>query len=83
MSEKKRLQEELYRRVQEDLVDNVDVWQKRPYTAARVVVMFGSTLYVGLGFAKVNWPDAWDADGGRDLALRKACGDLARQILGR
>ena len=50
---------------------SIEVWQKQPYTAARVT-MDG---HAGYGFSKVAHPDAWDADFGIELAVRKAIAD--------
>jgi len=60
---------------------SVGVWQKRPYTAARVRVALAETPVMwALGFAKVRYPDEWDAERGIDFAVRKALGEVARRL---
>lgn len=49
----------------------VEVWQKQPWTGARVVV----DGQVGFGFSKVMHPDKWDAAFGEELAVHKAIAD--------
>ena len=63
----------------------IEVWQQRPYTAVRVQVeepLMGM-MVAGLGFAKVNWPDKWDPEYGRKMALRKAVASIAKRLVGR
>lgn len=60
-----------------------DLWQQCPNTAVRVsleVPSFPEPL-IGLGFAKVSWPDKWDAEEGQSIALQKAVANIWRQIV--
>ena len=60
------------------------VWQERPNTFAIVNYLPGA--YAEFGFAKCcgatkrNAPDKWDAAYGRDMAIRKAIGKLAKRL---
>lgn len=58
-------------------------WQQQPYTAVRVELdVAGScTFKVGLGFAKVSWPDRWDVEEGQQIALQKAIAAIWRQVM--
>lgn len=60
----------------------VQVWQKRPYTAVKVIVrMPGYPMMTEYGFTKVCWPDTWDAERGIELAVRKALTYAAKRIV--
>jgi len=68
-------------------VIDIEVWQSCPYTAAKVIVKklppgnpHDGKWHDAIGFAKVKWPDDWDADYGRDLAIRKAIAKLAKRL---
>ena len=56
------------------------MWQKQPYTMV-VVEIYGEEAYDDFAFAKVQYPDEWDADYGVELATRKACAAIAKRIL--
>lgn len=63
------------------------VFQKRPYTFVHIWPRESSYLtltadqpvYYGLGFSKVCYPDTWDAQKGKDIALRKAAAHMVNQ----
>lgn len=57
------------------------VWQERPYTAVDIALPWEGHIYQSYGWAKVQYPDRWDADYGRQLAIRKACAAIAKQIM--
>ena len=60
-----------------------ECWQQQPYTAVNVWMLlphFNDAL-TGLGFAKVSWPDKWDAEEGQQIALEKAIASIWRQIM--
>ena len=59
-----------------------DVWQSKPYTAVKVKVWYKgcSDTHEAVGFAKVCWPDKWDADYGVTLAVAKALAQIAKGI---
>jgi len=81
--DKKTIQETLISKYL-DGADEVayEVWQDCPCTAAKVLVQIepDGIWHWSYGFAKVNWPDDWDADYGRDLAIRKAIAKLAKRL---
>ena len=54
---------------------DVEVWQKRPYTAVKAKVV--GHPEDGFGFSKVCWPDEWDEERGIEAATIKALHDLA------
>jgi len=59
-----------------DLLYTVSYWQRRPNTMAEIYVNGTDLTFVG--FAKVNWPDKWDAQYGKQLALRKAVAEMVQ-----
>ena len=68
---------------------HVTTWQKCPNTAVEVAYYQTNATatgrqycsYYDYGFAKVTYPDTWDAQYGVDLAARKALAGIARQIV--
>jgi len=59
-----------------------ETWQKRPYTAVRITTIgLDGREYTDAGFAKVNYPDRWDADYGIELATRKAIAAISKAIV--
>lgn len=60
---------------------DVHIWQDCPNTATQVVYQTNHRHYDSLGFAKVQYPDVWDAGYGIDLAVKKALASIARQIV--
>jgi hypothetical protein len=68
-------------------ISRIEKWQKKPFTGAMVEAYIpsdsplGFTVYTGLGFSKVRWPDRWDADYGYQMAFDKAVMDIVRQLL--
>ena len=70
--------------LQKSLLDNttyVEVFQDCPNTVVRVDIIYRDVPYSAYGFAKVQWPDRWDADYGVKMAVRKAIGKVIRAIL--
>ena len=56
--------------------------QRQPYTCVEIHVHWRSgQRYIGIGFAKVQWPDRWNAEYGVWLAKEKAISDVAKQIV--
>lgn len=63
----------------------VECWQDQPNTAVRVIVtswLPSHPTEEAYGFAKVRWPDQFDAEHGKDLAVRKALAKIARKLAG-
>ena len=59
----------------------VEVWQKRPNTAVKVIVRLPEyPIEMSYGFAKVRWPDKWNAKHGVEVAVRKALESIAKRI---
>ena len=59
--------------------------QQRPYTAIELVFMMRMPPYktiVAVGFTKVCYPDEWDAAYGKELAVKKAAAQIAREAEG-
>ena len=61
---------------------SVEIWQKRPYTAAKAMVRIFDVPFRKVGFAKVCWPDPWDEERGAEVALGKAVCDAVTDNLG-
>ena len=59
----------------------VEFWQKRPYTACKLTWRSGTRVAIAHGFTKVCYPDRWDADYGRRLAVKKAAHAAVRQAM--
>ena len=61
------------------------VIQRCPYTCVVTeyvgIIDDKAKVYTGRGFSKCQWPDAFDADFGQDLAWKKAGADIARQLV--
>lgn len=56
-------------------------WQDKPSTAAKVTVRHPDwSVQTAFGFAKVRYPDVWDADFGKQLCVRKALAKIAREL---
>lgn len=61
----------------------VRFWQDKPWTAAKVTVRHPNwSVHTAFGFAKVQYPDRWDAMRGRELCVRKALAKIARELSG-
>jgi hypothetical protein len=54
-----------------------EVIYRRPYTHVKIHDMRGNKPVYGYGFSKVCYPDKWDKEVGRSIALAKAARDLA------
>ena len=63
---------------------SIEYWITPPNVAARLYML---TPYaepiLGIGFAKVSWPDKWDEEVGKQIAVRKAAKQIRRQIRGK
>lgn len=66
----------------DDPAINIEVWQRRPYTAACIEMAFGlgEICRAGIGFSKVSLPDKWDMEEGQIIAARRALADIWRQM---
>lgn len=53
----------------------VTYYQRQPYTMCEL----SDIGFMGLGFSKVCFPDKWDEERGKELALQKAVADCWRQ----
>jgi len=60
----------------------IEYWVARPYIAARLYVSLNNLPHIGLGFSKVSWPDKWDVEVGKQIAVRKAAKVIRRQLRG-
>lgn len=58
-----------------------EIWQKRPNTVALIGLWYNDVYFFDFGFTKVRYPDKWDAERGKQLAVHKACAAIAKQIL--
>jgi hypothetical protein len=57
--------------------------QQRPYTAVEIAFIMRVPPYktiVSTGFTKVCYPDRWDPEYGKELAVKKAAAQIAREI---
>lgn len=72
-----KARKELEKRLKETACE---VWQDQPNTAVNLYISFGRQPYQAYGFAKVQWPDKWDAEYGVELAKRKARAKIAKRI---
>lgn len=72
----------LKQKVRESIKDrDTLVRQHRPFTYVEVIAVVDDETYVGMGFAKVKRPDVWDEEYGKQMALEKAVGHIAFQIV--
>ena len=67
---------EKYLHFRRNNVIDICVYQQRPYTHS--IVTYLPTLETGHGFTKCKWPDPWDEEFGKELAVKKAARNLAR-----
>lgn len=56
-------------------------YQECPNTLVLIVARVNDTSYRASGFAKVQWPDRWDAEYGVMMATRKAVAKIVRAII--
>jgi hypothetical protein len=56
-------------------------YQECPNTLIWIVCRVNDTPYRASGFAKVQWPDIWDAGYGVKMATRKAVAKIVRAII--
>ena len=82
MTKKAEILEELWQAYQAGSPDiHVDMLQKRPSTAVKVTVrMLKYPMAEDIGFSKVCWPDVYDAERGKELAVRKALAEIAKRL---
>lgn len=81
MSVSKRKQREEIMASLEVVQNGEEVIQKRPYTAIKIKAYYKGTMYVGIGFSKVCWPDEWDEELGWSMAEYRAKKDIANQVM--
>jgi len=73
---------EVRERIKQNLTTlSAEVWQECPYTAVKITASIGNDSYEAIGFAKIKWPDVWDAEYGVDLATDKAIAKITRLAL--
>ena len=68
----------------EQLRENIvhqKIYQKQPWTMVEIDVIYEGHPYTDIGFAKVQYPDKWDAQYGVDLCVNKALASIARTIM--
>ena len=56
-------------------------YQECPNTLVWIACEVNGTSYRTSGFAKVQWPDRWDAEYGVMMATRKAVAKIVRAII--
>lgn len=81
------------KQIQKMLIDDYE--GGAPYSRFRVTIRLEDKPYIGVrvqltdpkfpgllqdGFSKVCYPDTWDPEYGRDLAVRKALAKLAKRL---
>jgi len=84
MSTKKQLSKEdrkLVYSYAEQVAEIIEIQQSRPWTYVAVGITVDSMPFRGIGFSKVCWPDAWDANAGIDRAARRAMNNVVSAIL--
>ena len=57
--------------------------QQRPYTAIELAFLMRVPPYrtvVAIGFTKVCYPDRWDPEYGKQLAVKKAAAQIAKEV---
>ena len=57
--------------------------QKQPYTHCRIRLEAYGTTFIGDGYSKANWPDTWNSEMGKQLAMYRAADDLVDQLVER
>jgi len=58
-----------------------EVWQDKPYTAVRIIAKVDDVEFDVVGFAKIQWPDTWDAAYGVRMASDKAVAKITKEVL--
>ena len=59
-----------------------NTFYRRPYTVVMVYEHYDDKKrFFGVGCSKVCWPDLWEEEKGRDIAMAKAAQDLAEIML--
>lgn len=77
-------QRELRKQVEEllkTLVRDKEVYQRQPWTFVLLRVQVNGELREIYDFAKVQYPDRWDAVRGIELAEQKALARLAKELI--
>ena len=65
----------------------VTMLQRSPYTGVLVLASLpldatdddAVKTVSAVGFSKVSWPDKWDAEHGRELAVKRAAAEIVRK----
>jgi len=78
---KREMRQNLMAEIRENIT-GVATFQRQPNTCVVITANVNGQTYEGIGFAKVQWPDDWDAEYGLTLAECKAVADVARQVMG-
>ena len=78
---KREMRQALMTEIRENIT-GVAVHQRQPWTCVVVTTCVNGEEREGVGFTKVQWPDAWDEEYGVTLAECKAVADVARQVMG-
>jgi len=78
---KREMRQNLMTEIRENIT-GVAVHQRQPWTCVVITSIVNGEEREGVGFTKVQWPDAWDAEYGVTLAECKAVADVARQVMG-
>jgi hypothetical protein len=67
-------------RVIEGIID-IEAFQECPNTFVFIYANVDEKFYSAIAFAKVQWPDQWDAKYGLRLATRKAIMKIVRAVI--
>ena len=60
---------------------NIAVYQQPPYTCVDCGTLLSGYAVRGIGFAKCNRTDKWDAERGKQIALGRALRDAVNQYM--
>jgi hypothetical protein len=77
---KRERRQQLMAEVEAGITD-VFIRQRCPWTFVDIAVRMNDKIYDAFDFAKVQWPDTFDADTGVERAKRKAIARIAKQIM--
>ncbi len=53
---------------------------RKPYVFVEVKARISDQDICGIGFAKVAYPDVWDPKAGIQVARKRACADVTKQV---
>jgi hypothetical protein len=75
---------ELRRKITEEIAQDwslITLIEQKPWMCVQILVGLRGEIYTGTGFSKVRYPDRWDFDAGKNIAVSKALRNAADKII--